>query len=205
MRPPLTLMRTASQFRLPIRQTSKVCLLFTRAACGPSDLTSLHSLTPFLIRFHPSHSSQPRHQQKDQTQHSLPTPLSTQTDQETTIQHQQQQHPSEKEKMATPKPPTAFTARETELLTIAFQCLKSKPDVRSQNSPSSQAAAPPPPPPSPQTSPTSNLTNTLSPPHADRLHPLGPESAPQRRQIRPRQLRPAVQQDRRREIRRSRR
>jgi hypothetical protein len=33
-------------------------------------------------------------------------------------------------KMGTPKPVTAFTARETELLTIAFQCLKSKPDVR---------------------------------------------------------------------------
>jgi hypothetical protein len=34
--------------------------------------------------------------------------------------------------MSTPKPAAAFTARETELLTIAFQCLKSKPDVRNQ-------------------------------------------------------------------------
>jgi hypothetical protein len=31
--------------------------------------------------------------------------------------------------MSTPKPAATFTARETELLTIAFQCLKSKPDV----------------------------------------------------------------------------
>jgi hypothetical protein len=32
--------------------------------------------------------------------------------------------------MSTPKPVAALTARENELLTIAFQCLKSKPDVR---------------------------------------------------------------------------
>ncbi|KAM0692341.1 hypothetical protein Q7P36_008542 [Cladosporium allicinum] len=31
--------------------------------------------------------------------------------------------------MSTPKPAATFTARETELLTIAFQCLKSKPDI----------------------------------------------------------------------------
>lgn len=120
-------MRTASQFRLPIHQTPKVCLLFTRAACGP-DLTSLHSHSlPSSFTFIPLLPAQT----STKAPNTIFSPNSslTQTGQHSN-QTNQQHHPPPK--MATSKPAAAFTARETELLTIAFQCLKSKPDVRSQ-------------------------------------------------------------------------
>jgi hypothetical protein len=65
------------------------------------------------------------------TQHLHNIPPSPQTNPPTnqtttTLQQAQHQHPP---KMSTPKAAATFTARETELLTIAFQCLKSKPDV----------------------------------------------------------------------------